>query len=129
MGDSDLDEIRARRLNQLQSQYKGGQDGGSQQKAAEERKQIEEMKHNILTQVLTQEARARLNTLMIGKPEKGQIVENMLIQMARSGQLMEKLDEQQLISILEKVSKQMQKTSTVKFDRRRAALDDSDEDL
>nr|CAD7570485.1 unnamed protein product [Timema californicum] len=108
---------------------KGGQDGGSQQKAAEERKQIEEMKHNILTQVLTQEARARLNTLMIGKPEKGQIVENMLIQMARSGQLMEKLDEQQLISILEKVSKQMQKTSTVKFDRRRAALDDSDEDL
>nr|CAD7393147.1 unnamed protein product [Timema cristinae] len=107
----------------------GGQDGSSQQKAAEERKQIEEMKHNILTQVLTQEARARLNTLMIGKPEKGQIVENMLIQMARSGQLMEKLDEQQLISILEKVSKQMQKTSTVKFDRRRAALDDSDEDL
>nr|CAD7589613.1 unnamed protein product [Timema genevievae] len=137
----------------------GGQDGSSQQKAAEERKQIEEMKHNILTQVLTQEARARLNTLMIGKPEKGQVVENMLIQMARSGQLMEKLDEQQLISILEKVSKQMQKTSTVKwrnmaggytletqvewrhspstrqghnllqFDRRRAALDDSDEDL
>merc|ERR1719229_1021190 len=30
------------------------------------------MKNSILSQVLTQEARARLNTLRVAKPEKGQ---------------------------------------------------------
>lgn len=51
---------------------------------------------------------------MIGKPEKGQLVENMLIQMARTGQIMGKLNESELIDILEKVSEQMQQRTTVK---------------
>ncbi|XP_063235484.1 programmed cell death protein 5 [Bacillus rossius redtenbacheri] len=124
MGDSELEEIRNRRLAQLQSNYKGGQDD----KAAEERQQQQEdLKNGILSQVLTQAARARLNTLMIGKPEKGKMVENMLVQMARTGQIRGKLDEPQLIDILEKVSQQLQRTTTVKFDRRRAALDSDDE--
>ncbi|KAJ8898192.1 hypothetical protein PR048_003552, partial [Dryococelus australis] len=112
MGDSELEEIRARRLAQLQSNFKTG---GQDDKAAEEQQQQqEELKNSILSQVLTQAARARLNTLMIGKPEKGKMVENMLIQMARTGQIRGKLDEPQLISILEKVSQQLQKTTTVK---------------
>ncbi|PNE09440.1 Programmed cell death protein 5, partial [Cryptotermes secundus] len=68
-----------------------------------------------------------VNTLMIGKPEKGQLVENMLIQMARTGQIMGKLNESELIDILEKVSEQMQQRTTVKFDRRRAAVDSDDD--
>lgn len=55
-----------------------------------------------------------VNTLMIGKPEKGVMVENMLLQMARSGQIMGKLGENELISILERVSSQLQKKTTVK---------------
>jgi programmed cell death protein 5 len=55
-----------------------------------------------------------VNTLMIGKPEKGRLVENMLIQMAHTGQIMGKLDESELINILEKVSEQMQQRTTVK---------------
>lgn len=51
---------------------------------------------------------------MIGKPEKGRLVENMLIQMARTGQIMGKLNESELIDILEKVSEQMQQRTTVK---------------
>merc|ERR1712018_913336 len=34
------------------------------------------MKNSILSQVLTQEARARLNTLRVAKPEKGQKIGN-----------------------------------------------------
>jgi programmed cell death protein 5 len=64
---------------------------------------------------------------MIGKPDKGRMVENMLLQMARTGQIMGKLDESELINILEKVNEQMQHNTTVKFDRRRAALDSDDE--
>lgn len=51
----------------------------------------------------------------------------MLCNMARTGQIQEKLNEEQFKSILEQVSQQTQKKTTVKFDRRRAHLD-SDED-
>lgn len=51
---------------------------------------------------------------MTGKPEKGRLVENMLIQMAHTGQIMGKLDESELINILQKVSEQMQQRTTVK---------------
>ncbi|KAJ9589127.1 hypothetical protein L9F63_017586 [Diploptera punctata] len=129
MDDAELEEIRAKRLTQLQSEFKN-ESGAGNQKAVEERKrEQDEMKNTILTQILTQSARARLNTFMIGKPDKGRLVENMLLQMARTGQIMGKLGESELINILEKVSEQMQRSTTVKFDRRRAALDDSDDDL
>merc|ERR1711978_519811 len=58
------------------------------------------MKNSILNQVLTQEARARLNTLRVAKPEKGQKIEAMLIQMAQTGQLGGKIGEEELIGLL-----------------------------
>ncbi|XP_068081306.1 programmed cell death protein 5 [Anabrus simplex] len=129
MADPELEEIKARRLAQLQSEFKPGANASNEKSAEDRKREQDEFKNSILTQVLSQAARARLNTLMVGKPEKGQLVENMLLQMARTGQIMGKLGENELISILEKVSEQMQKKTTVRFDRRRAALDDSDEDL
>ena len=51
---------------------------------------------------------------MVAKPEKGSMVEGMLLQMARSGQIMGKLDEPELISILERVNQQMPRSSSVK---------------
>jgi len=127
MSDSDLDAIRQQRLAQLQSQYKGG-DGANQQAAQEKQQQMEDMRHSILTQVLDQSARARLNTLSLGKPGKAKMVEEMLVSMAQRGQLPGRLGEQELIGLLESVNQQTRKTTTVKFDRRRAALD-SDDDL
>lgn len=117
----------------MQSELGGSQgDNAEKQKQAEQQRQaVEDMKHSILTQVLNQAARARLNTLMIGKPEKGRMVENMLLRMAQSGQIVNKLGEDELIGLLEQVNSQMQsqeRKTTVKFDRRRAALDDSDSD-
>ena len=41
--------------------FQGGGDGSQQQKAAERQQQVEDMKNSILSQVLTQEARARCN--------------------------------------------------------------------
>jgi len=41
-----------------------------------------------------------VNTLMIGKPEKGRMVENMLLRMAQSGQIVNKLWEDELIGLL-----------------------------
>ncbi|KAL0271500.1 UNVERIFIED_CONTAM: hypothetical protein PYX00_008579 [Menopon gallinae] len=126
MADVELEEIRRKRLAQLRSEY--GHEGGQDEEAHKERlNQVNEMKNNILSQILDQSARARLNTLMIGKPEKGRMVENMLLQMAQTGQLPGKIDENELIRILENISAQTTRTTTVKFDRRRAALDSDDE--
>ncbi|CAG5095708.1 Similar to Pdcd5: Programmed cell death protein 5 (Mus musculus) [Cotesia congregata] len=114
MADPELEMLRQQRMSQLRSQY--------------QRQKIQDMKHSILSQVLDQPARARLNTLSLGKPEKAKMVEEMLVNMAQRGQLPGKLGEKELISLLESVNQQTQKTTTVKFDRRRAALD-SDDDL
>lgn len=53
----------------------------------------------------------------------------MIIQMAQQGRLGGKLDDAQLVQLLESISQQMPRSgSTVKFDRRRAALDSDDDD-
>ncbi|XP_014472731.1 PREDICTED: programmed cell death protein 5 [Dinoponera quadriceps] len=127
MSDPELEALRQQRLAQLQSQYKGNNVDNKQ--AMEERmQQMEDMRNSILTQVLDQSARARLNTLCLGKPEKGKMVEEMLVNMAQRGQIAGKLGEKELISLLESVNQQTQRKTTVKFDRRRAALD-SDDDM
>lgn len=73
---------------------------------------------------------ARLSTLRAAKPERAQQVEAMLINMARTGRLGGKLNDEQFRGLLNQVTDaQPKKTTTVKFDRRRAALDsDEDED-
>uniref|UniRef100_A0A2C9K379 Programmed cell death protein 5 n=1 Tax=Biomphalaria glabrata TaxID=6526 RepID=A0A2C9K379_BIOGL len=102
MADDDLEAIRARHMAELQSQQGHG-DGAKTQ--AEQQARENEMKNVILGQVLDQSARARLNTIAIAKPEKARMVENLIIQMARTGQLQgQKLSEAQLKDLLEQVS-------------------------
>ena len=86
MTDSELDALRAKRLAELQQQ--GGQPGamGSNQNSAEEQQQKQaDMRNGMLSSLLTQEARARLNTIILTKPDKGRMVEDILIQNARRG--------------------------------------------
>lgn len=128
MADDDLEAIRARRMAELQSQMggPGGQNQPSQEEQEERQRQMNDMKNSILSQVLDQSARARLNTISLAKPEKAKMIEGMLIQMAQSGQIQNKLGEDQLKGLLERVSERTQKTTTVKFKRR--GLDDSDDE-
>lgn len=55
-----------------------------------------------------------VNTLMLGKPEKGRMVESMLLRMAQTGQIMGKLGENELINLLESINQQTSRTTTVK---------------
>jgi len=55
-----------------------------------------------------------VNTLCLGKPEKGKMVEEMLLNMAQRGQLPGKLGEKELINLLENVNQQTQKKTIVK---------------
>ncbi|ODM93001.1 Programmed cell death protein 5 [Orchesella cincta] len=53
----------------------------------QQRQRQEEFKNQVLNQILDQQARARLSTLSLAKPEKAQAVEGMLINMARMGRI------------------------------------------
>jgi len=129
MDDPELDEIRKQRLAQMQSQYQAGDPAKAKAQEEQVRAQ-EDTKNSILSQILDQSARARLNTLSLGKPEKGKMVESMLIRMAQAGQIRGKISESDFIGILESVNSQLpQNKTSVKFDRRRAALDSDDEDF
>ncbi|KAM8946261.1 programmed cell death protein 5 isoform 1-T1 [Pelodytes ibericus] len=125
MADPELEAIRKQRMSELQSKQP---DAASDQSRQEAKQREDDMRNNILAQVLSQGARARLNNLALVKPEKAKAVENYLIQMARYGQLGGKLSEQGLIEILEKVSQQMEKKTTVKFNRRKVMDSDEDDD-
>merc|ERR1719481_269519 len=120
-------------MAQMGAQGGGGADQREAAKQQEEKaKQIEDMKNSILSQCLDQEARARLNTIKMTKPEHAAMIENNLCMMARSGQIMGKLSDEDFKGLLSRVSAgasaQKPKT-TVTFQRRRAALDsDSDSD-
>jgi programmed cell death protein 5 len=87
MADSELDALRAKRLAELQQQQGGGQQPtqNDRNSAEEQRQKQEDMRNAMLCSLLTQEARARLNTIALTKPEKGRMVEDILIQNARRG--------------------------------------------
>lgn len=128
MADDELNAIRAQRLAELQKQQNAPSHKDKDDVENAQSRETE-MRNSILSQVLSQTARARLNTIATAKPEKAKMVENMLMNMARMGQIQGKLDEEELIGVLERVSEQTQRKTTVKFDRRRAALDDDDGDI
>ncbi|XP_054245647.1 programmed cell death protein 5 [Indicator indicator] len=124
MADKELEALREQRLAELQSKHADPSGDPSQQEAKQREAEI---RNTILAQVLDQAARARLSNLALVKPDKAKAVENYLIQMARFGQLGGKVSEQGLIEILEKVSQQTEKKTTVKFNRRKV-LDSDEED-
>ncbi|OQR71164.1 Programmed cell death protein 5-like [Tropilaelaps mercedesae] len=125
MADDELAAIRAQRIAQLQDASPGASNEDSSKQDAQQRQ--EEMRNRILQQVLSQEARARLSTIAAAKPEKGAMIEQMVVRMAQMNQGRQ-ISEQELIGLLEKVSEQTQRKTKVTFNRRRAGLDSDDDD-
>lgn len=91
-----IEDIKMRELERLQRQQYNTQ--ATQQEQA--RKEYESKKMAIMRQVLTPEARERLNTLKIAKPELVANVEAQLISLVQNGRLKTKIDDDGLKTIL-----------------------------
>ena len=100
MGDDELAELRRRRMAQMQQQ---SADQQQMQEEIERQKQAEAQIHMILMQVLEPEARERLNTIKLTRPEFARAVEQQLVLLAQSGRLKEKITDDQLRALLQQL--------------------------
>ena len=103
---SDLDEIRRKRMAELQAQQAAAQNQMQQQaqqqvQQQEMQRQMEAQKKQILSQILTSEARNRL-----AKAQLVEQIELQLIQSAQAGSLRGKVTDEQLKVLLSQIAGQ-----------------------
>jgi len=124
----DIEQLRKKRLAELQSSAAKGNQQQSYEAQQQAKQKQQEMINSMLSQVLTQDATARLNSIGLVKPEKAENLKKMIISMAQSGQIGGKLGDQDLQNLLKQVNQKTTQTTKVKFDRRRVMDSDSDDD-
>merc|ERR1712058_179282 len=107
-----MGQIRAARMAQLKQQQGGGSQGGQgQEDDQEQKKQREtEQRSSILNQILEPEAADRLGRIRMVKESRAQMVEDRLIMIARSGQLQQKVNEEQLKQMLASLTEHEKQT-------------------
>lgn len=92
--DDELNEIKRRKLMELQQRMQ------QEQEAMEEKRRIEMQKQAILRRILTPEARQRLANIKMVKPEFASQLEAQLIAIAQQGVIRIPIDDEQLKEIL-----------------------------
>ena len=107
--DEELENLRKKKLQEIQQQAAINEEQEAQQK------QIEDQKKAILRQILTANARERLGRVKVARPEIAKSIEDQLIMVASSGQLKNKINDEQLRMLLSKV---IPKKRDIKIKRR-----------
>ena len=101
MDDDELAELRRKKMAQLQQQ---AVDQQYMQEEMDRQKEIEARVQLILKQVLEPEAKERLNTIKLTRPDFAKAVEQQLVLLAQSGRLKSKITDDQLKALLQQLS-------------------------
>ncbi len=109
MSDDELEAIRKRKLLSMQSRV------SDEQRQAQAEERIEAQKQALLRQILSPEARQRLNNLKMVKPEFAEQIELQLIQMAQIGKLPIPLSDPQLKQILVQLQTRKRETKITRI--------------
>lgn len=105
---SELEDIRKKRMEELQKQaamngdpqQMAQQQAAQQQMAQQQQQEMEAQLKQAMRQILTTEARGRLDNLRLTKPELVQNIEIQLLQSAQSGSIRGKVTDDQLKVLL-----------------------------
>lgn len=97
--EDDPEELKKKKLLELQQRVQ------AESIRQEQRRHVELQRRSILMEVLTPEARGRLANVKLARPDYALQVENLMIQLAQSGQIKQKITDAQLKQILGKISK------------------------
>ncbi|XP_010460761.1 PREDICTED: DNA-binding protein DDB_G0278111 [Camelina sativa] len=130
MADPELEAIRQRRMQELMARQGLGKQGGNQQNPEQEkqqddaRREADERRQMMLSQILSSQARERIARIALVKPEKARGVEDVILRAAQMGQIVEKVSEERLITLLEQINSQTAKQTKVTIHRRRGVDDD-----
>jgi programmed cell death protein 5 len=95
--DEELEELRKKKILELQRQL------SSEQQHVEQQRTINAQKENVLRQILTPEARQRMNRIKLVKPEFVERLELQLIQIAQSGRIQLPINDKQLRQMLQQL--------------------------
>ena len=110
--DEELEELKRKKLQELKQQAALQNELEEQEN---QQKQFEEQKKAILRGILTPEARQRLGRIRVARPKIVESIENQLIMVAQSGQLKNKINDEQLRMLLQKA---IPKKKDIKIKRR-----------
>lgn len=94
MSEEEMEQLRKRKLLELQRRI------AEEQQRAQVQQQIEVQKQALLRRILTPDARRRLTNLKMVKPEFAQQLELQLIQLAQQGKMSIPVTDKQLKDIL-----------------------------
>lgn len=95
------EEIKRKLQQKLQAQMMSSQEQMQQQA---QQQQIEEVLKNVMSQILDRKAQERLSNLKLVKPELAMQLGMYLAQLYQSGQLRERVTDEQLVTILRKLT-------------------------
>lgn len=99
--DERLEELREKKLQELQDRAQEEQEAGEAQQAAQDRADAQQ--EAILRQYLTDGARQRLNAVEMSKPEFAKQVKQQVTALAQSGRLQDRIDEEQMRQLLKEL--------------------------
>ncbi|KAN0063485.1 hypothetical protein ACQY0O_003932 [Thecaphora frezii] len=109
-----------------------GAAGANGQNQEDQQAQAEEMKRQMLSRILDSEARERLSRIGLVKPQKHRQIVDLLIRMAQSGQVRQRITEDQLIGLLDQVDQAAggeAASGKITFTRKKTAQQDDDSDF
>ncbi len=117
---TDLDDIRRKRMQELQQQVaqqqmQQGQNPADLQAQAQMREEMEMQKRQAMMQILTPEARSRLTNIRLTRPEFVEQLELQLIQLAQMGRIQNKINDEQLKILLRKMMSEQKKEINITF--------------
>jgi programmed cell death protein 5 len=98
MEDAELEELRRRKMAELQRQQE------AQAMMQEQQHQVDQQRQAIMRQILTPQARERMANLKMAYPDIARLVEDQLIGLVQSGRIQQQVDDNTLKEILRRVA-------------------------